>query len=76
MSPGFGMSARKWENGFVGDLNCFVAAAAAKHRWRKCEAFQQAGRLPGHVAEQMPCSAAGYRPSVAAYAFSPAGENR
>jgi hypothetical protein len=41
MSPGFGTSARKRENGFVARENCFVAGNAAKQSWQKCELFQR-----------------------------------
>jgi hypothetical protein len=42
MSPGFGTSARKCENGFVSRRNCFIAASATKQSWQKCEMFQWA----------------------------------
>jgi hypothetical protein len=40
MRHGFGTSARKSKNGFIGGENCFVAASATKHSGQKCEQFQ------------------------------------
>src|SRR5215475_4562208 len=41
-SPRFGTSARKGENGFVRQENCFVAGGSTKHSGQKCEYSQYA----------------------------------
>src|SRR5262249_26770769 len=62
---GFGTSARRPKNGFIGAENCFVAAGATKHSWQKCE-YSQYGTDWGRGPQAVPAS----------QAFSPVGENR
>src|SRR6516162_2297225 len=92
MRLGFGTSARKPENGFIAEENCFVAGPATKHSGQKCEYFQAAenarniawtqpdvesGPLKGwKVSNKRWLPAFSRSQWLASQAFSPVGENK